>query len=288
MKSRLLLAFFFAAPVATFAQSGITGIWKATDVGFAPWTLTLQADGSQLTGTVSQGAADPASSYMTSLTAPVGISDGTINGDTISFKVVAPGGSRTITFVGTIDGDQIAFTRNVQVQPGGDPGRNGIYGASGATTFIARRAVAETVTPARPQTQARLLTPPVISAAQAGGPSGVWIATDVGFAPWTLTLVANGTALTGTVSQGAADPASGYMTSLTAPVEISDGTINGDTISFKVVAPGGSRTITFTGTIDGGEIAFTRSVQVQPGGDPGRNGIYGASGAAQFTARRAR
>ncbi len=81
MKSRLLLAFFFAAPVATFAQSGITGIWKATDVGFAPWTLTLQADGSQLTGTVSQGAADPASSYMTSLTAPVGPPDGTIKSD---------------------------------------------------------------------------------------------------------------------------------------------------------------------------------------------------------------
>jgi hypothetical protein len=284
MKTRLLLAFYFAIPVVTFAQSGITGIWKATDVGFAPWTLTLQANGSQLTGTVSQGGVDPASGYMTSLTAPVGISDGRINRDTISFKVLAPGGSRTITFTGIIDGNQIAFTRNVQVQPGGDPGMNGIYGASGATTFIAKRDVAETVTLVRPQTPARQLTP--ARAAQAGEPSGVWIATDVGFAPWTLMLVANGTKLTGTVSQGGSDPASGYVTALTAPVEISDGTINGDTISFKVLAPGGARTITFTGTIASSQIAFTRRVQVQQGGDPGMNGIYGASGATQFTARR--
>ena len=44
-----------AAPNAA-AESGITGAWKAYDVGFAPWTLTLKADGLKLSGTVQQGA----------------------------------------------------------------------------------------------------------------------------------------------------------------------------------------------------------------------------------------
>ena len=38
--------------------------------------------------------------------------------------------------------------------------------------------------------------------------------------------------------------------------------------------------------VEGGIITFTREVFVHPGGDPGMNGIYGASGAARFTARR--
>jgi hypothetical protein len=44
-----------AAPNAA-AESGVTGVWTAYDVGFPPWTLTLKADGAKLSGTVQQGA----------------------------------------------------------------------------------------------------------------------------------------------------------------------------------------------------------------------------------------
>jgi hypothetical protein len=77
-------------------------------------------------------------------------------------------------------------------------------------------------------------------------------------------------------------------TSLTKPVEIYDGTIIGDTISFKCDSPDRheQRTVTFTGKVDGDKIVFTRSVKVFQGGHPGLTGIYGAKGAKQFTATR--
>jgi len=117
-----------------------TGTWKAQDVAYAPWTLNLRVEGNTLKGTVSQGRYNPARGRMTSFTEPVEIYDGTIHGNTISFKCNSPrGGDRTITFIGEIHGDEITFTRDVQVRPGGDPGEDGIYGASGASHFTARR-----------------------------------------------------------------------------------------------------------------------------------------------------
>jgi ribonuclease BN (tRNA processing enzyme) len=126
----------------------ITGTWSADDVGFAPWTFNLQANGGRLTGAVSQGALDPATGGSTTLTATTPIQDGAIDGNRISFKCMSPGGVRTILFNGVIDGDFIAFTREVQIRPGGDPGLNGIYGASGATRFTAKRAASGTQSPA--------------------------------------------------------------------------------------------------------------------------------------------
>lgn len=57
----------------------------------------------------------------------------------ISFRVRTPDGDRVIRFNGTIDGDQIVFTRTVDVRPGGQPGGSGIFGAAGARTFTAQR-----------------------------------------------------------------------------------------------------------------------------------------------------
>jgi ribonuclease BN (tRNA processing enzyme) len=116
-----------------------TGTWKAENVGFAPWTFSLQSNAGKLTGTVSQGAFDPPTRVSTTLTTPTPIQDGVIDGNRVSFKCMSPGGVRTIVFKGVIDGDSIAFTREVQVRPGGDPGMNGIYGASGAARFTAKR-----------------------------------------------------------------------------------------------------------------------------------------------------
>jgi ribonuclease BN (tRNA processing enzyme) len=51
---------------------------------------------------------------------------------------------RTISFSGVVEGDIITFTRQVKVQPDGYPGMNGIYGASGASHFTAKRVLAST------------------------------------------------------------------------------------------------------------------------------------------------
>jgi hypothetical protein len=129
-----------AAPNAA-AESGVTGVWTAYDVGFAPWTLTLKADGAKLSGAVQQGVHD-ASGYNTTLTMPAAIYDGEINGNKITFKCQDPWvHDRTITFTGILNGDEITFTRTVVVKPGGNPGSNGIFGASGAAEFIAQRVV---------------------------------------------------------------------------------------------------------------------------------------------------
>jgi hypothetical protein len=129
------------AGVPTGQAVAPTGIWRAQDVAYGPWTLTLQAEGDMVKGTVRQERYhDPARGRMTSLTEPVEIYDGTIRGNTVSFKCNSPGpGDRTITFIGQINGDEITFARNVQVRPGSDPGEDGIYGASGASHFVAKR-----------------------------------------------------------------------------------------------------------------------------------------------------
>jgi ribonuclease BN (tRNA processing enzyme) len=128
----------FALATAAACQDALTGTWKATDVAFAPWTFTLRAEDSKLSGTVSQGGSS--GSMTTSLTSSTPIYDGAIDGNRISFKVDSPVGGRTISFSGVVSGKSIDFTREVKVQPGGDPGMNGIFGASGATHFSASRA----------------------------------------------------------------------------------------------------------------------------------------------------
>jgi hypothetical protein len=66
----------------------------------------------------------------------------------------------------------------------------------------------------------------------------------------TLTLTASGNTLTGTLQGGRG-----------GPVEISNGTIDGDTISFTVVREFGENKITqqFKGTVSGGELKLTET-----------------------------
>ena len=80
----------------------------------------------------------------TTLTGATPIYDGAIQGSHVSFKCDSPDGGRTITFSGAIAGDTITFTRAVKVEPGSFPGMNGIYGASGASHFTAKRVAAST------------------------------------------------------------------------------------------------------------------------------------------------
>jgi ribonuclease BN (tRNA processing enzyme) len=133
---------FFAVVVSFIGQDGITGTWKAEDVGFAPWTFTLKVQGANVTGTVSQGGSS--GTTPTTLAGATAIYDGTIEGNSVSFRCDSPDGGRTIAFSGVLAGDIITFTREVKVQPGGYPGMNGIYGASGASHFTAKRVLAST------------------------------------------------------------------------------------------------------------------------------------------------
>ena len=110
--------------------------------------------------------------------------------------------------------------------------------------------------------------------------TGTWKAEDVGFPPWTFVFKADGAMVTGWVSQGVSDPNTGTTTTLVQPQEISEGAVEGNRITFKVARTGGN-VITFTGIVNGGEIAFTREVV----GNQGLNGIFGATGATHFTAR---
>ena len=119
------------------AQGSVTGTWKVEEVAFAPWTFTLKAEGAKVTGTVSQGGSSGA--MTTTLTGATAIYDGAFEGNKVSFKCDSPDGGRTVSFSGVVAGDIITFTRQVKVEPGRFPGMNGIYGASGATHFTAKR-----------------------------------------------------------------------------------------------------------------------------------------------------
>jgi imidazolonepropionase-like amidohydrolase len=73
-----------------------------------------------------------------------------------------------------------------------------------------------------------------------------------------------------------------------AIVQVFDGTVNGNEMSFKFTDPGNNRVITIAGRINGDEIAFTRTVEVRPGRGPGGSGFFGARGSDSFTGRRTR
>jgi acetyl esterase/lipase len=118
------------------STTAFAGRWHTSFLTSGGITAQLKADGSTLSGSfdfeegaaVAQGRAGSAAIY-----------DGRIDGNTVSFKVKSPDGERTITFTGTLKGDEIAFTREVEVRPGGFPGGQGIFGAAGPRTFAARK-----------------------------------------------------------------------------------------------------------------------------------------------------
>ena len=81
----------------------ITGKWESTretQQGTMTTTFTFERDGGKLTGTLGSQRGD------------MEISDGTIEGNKISFKLVMTRGDRTIemTYSGTVEGDTITGT----------------------------------------------------------------------------------------------------------------------------------------------------------------------------------
>src|SRR4051812_19549979 len=96
------------------------------------------------------------------------------------------------------------------------------------------------------------LTLPIVQyarAQQGADVTGVWLATDVTYSPWTFDLKQNGATLTGRVWQSGAVQQAG---------EIKDGNVNGDVVSFSISGPldGGTQgVVKFTGKRNGDTIA---------------------------------
>jgi pimeloyl-ACP methyl ester carboxylesterase len=115
--------------------TALAGRWRAVLPGpQATVQFDLRVVNRTLVGTITPSARQggpPASAVQ--------ILDGRVDGQALTFRAKSPEGGRTITFVATLNGDELTFTREVEVAPGADPGREGIFGVLGPSTFTAKR-----------------------------------------------------------------------------------------------------------------------------------------------------
>jgi pimeloyl-ACP methyl ester carboxylesterase len=110
------------------AATPFAGQWEANLPGpFGVVAIDLKVDGGALTGTI--GAARGA----------VPISEGRANQVELSLKATSADGARTIVLRGLLVGDDITFTREFTLHPGGFGGGQGIFGAQGPSRFVAQR-----------------------------------------------------------------------------------------------------------------------------------------------------
>jgi hypothetical protein len=114
------------------AQTNIGGKWQVAASATMTWVFDLQVEGNKVTGMVSQtgGKAESAPIYF-----------GSLEGNTVSFKVTSPDGDRVITFVGKITPVDIGFARLVEVRPGGSLGDTGVFGGNALLNISVRRPV---------------------------------------------------------------------------------------------------------------------------------------------------
>jgi len=101
-----LLVVILSAALTPLFAADITGTWTAsfdTEIGVQNYTYTFKVEGNKLTGRVKSMYSDGE------------ISEGTINGDDISFveNLNFEGMPLRITYKGKISGDEIKLTRNV-------------------------------------------------------------------------------------------------------------------------------------------------------------------------------
>src|SRR5215475_8923900 len=104
----ILLICLFAITGLALAQAKVDGKWTAEiqgGRGTQMVTITLKNDAGKLTGTVEGGRGGA-----------VPIEEGTVKGNTISFKQkqMGRGGEVILLYTGTISGDEIKFKREPQ------------------------------------------------------------------------------------------------------------------------------------------------------------------------------
>lgn len=220
---RLIPLFAFVGMVLPAHAADLTGAWKgAFDFNgqSIPVTISLKTDGTTLTGAI-EGLP----------TTPTDIHDAKIAGDTVTFwtNTDYEGQTYKLVFTGKTSGDQIDFTFGTD---------DGAF----STTLTVKREGA----PAAPAAPAAPTTVPA-----APEISGIWKG-DFEFngnsMPVTFNLQSTGAAITGNVGGMGA-----------APIEIHDGKIDGNTVTFSINTDyqGQTYTLNYTGKISPGQIDFT-------------------------------
>jgi hypothetical protein len=123
-----ILGTLFVGTVPLLAQvppAGVAGTWEVEDT---PFSIVLDVKDGAVSRQLVQNANKTA------------IAEGTVSGDTVTFRATSPDGARTVTFVGKLTGDEMLFTREVEMREGAPLGGAGLMGANGPTEFRARRA----------------------------------------------------------------------------------------------------------------------------------------------------
>jgi hypothetical protein len=153
MKYRILIvgAVALLCMLASAWAADVTGKWTAQvpgRQGTTETTFNFKVEGNKVTGTVVSQQGD------------MPISDGKIEGDTLTFTVVREfnGNQMKLNYKGTVAGDEIKFTREMQMPAGGfggpggggpgpgagagpgGPGGPGAGRSMGAQEFVAKRA----------------------------------------------------------------------------------------------------------------------------------------------------
>lgn len=132
IKKRMLYSLFFALGAqAALAQEAVTGKWNAsvnTPQGPFDLVFNLKAEGSTLSG-----------SMANAFTGETPISEGTVDGNNLSFKLVipamqgGPGGNMIIHYTGSVDGDTMNLTSTVEgAPPGGGPAEQTLTATRGS------------------------------------------------------------------------------------------------------------------------------------------------------------
>ena len=121
----VLLLAFGAFPAGQDEAGGVSGTWEVEDT---PFSIVLEVKGDTVGGMVVQGP----NKFM--------ITDGSVTGNRVVFRASSPDGARTVTFSGTHRGDEMHFTRDVEMREGAPGGGAGLMGANGPPEFRARRA----------------------------------------------------------------------------------------------------------------------------------------------------
>ena len=124
-----VLAILFATCAPTHAQTGVTGTWQVEGVGAPfPWQVVLRTDASRLTGMVSSCPRIGSE-----------ISEGHVDGNTITFTCRREDTFGTIAFTGKITGNEIAFTWKLQPGDAGALANNRVFGPSAPPRFTVKR-----------------------------------------------------------------------------------------------------------------------------------------------------
>lgn len=228
-----MAAVFCVMPLLHAAD--VSGTWKGSfefNGSPVPLTFDLKADGNTLTGTI-EGLP----------TTPAEIHDGKITGDEVDFWVNTDyqGQTYKLVYKGKVAADHIDFDFGTD---------DGSWGATVTAAKAGAATPAATIAPAAPATAAAPAVPATAATPSAVDVTGAWKGTfDYEGNPMALTfnLKSDGATVTGNVEGMGA-----------APVEIHDGKIAGDTVTFWLNTDyqGQTYALTYKGKVSGGQIDF--------------------------------